>query len=218
MSSSPRIPSFNSVSIIISSPSGAGKTSLCRGLLRDDRELKLSISVTTRPQRGSECDGSDYFFVTKEQFEAMRDSDALLEWAEVFGHFYGTPRAYIEQQHQQGHDVLLDIDGQGACEIASRVKPEELLRLFILPPSIEALAERLQRRAEDSDATIAKRMAQAGREIDYWHDYDYILINRDYDETLAQLRTIIRADRHRRSRFTDLDSHIKTLKGNLSSP
>jgi guanylate kinase len=186
--------------LILSSPSGAGKTTLTRMLLQADKlDLTLSISVTTRPRRHSEADGIHYHFITRRQFEVMRDSGDLLEWAEVHGNFYGTPRGPVEAVLAQGRDVLFDIDYQGTQQVREAAS-HDLVTIFILPPSMRELQARLERRAEDSGDTIAKRLENARSEITRWEQYDYVLINDDIQKTFGDLLAIVTAERLRRPR------------------
>ncbi|HZY11837.1 MAG TPA: guanylate kinase [Beijerinckiaceae bacterium] len=186
--------------LILSSPSGAGKTTLTRMLLQTkELDLTLSISVTTRPRRHSEADGIHYHFITRRQFEVMRDSGDLLEWAEVHGNLYGTPRAPVEIVLAQGRDVLFDIDYQGTQQVREAAN-SDVVTIFILPPSMRELQARLERRAEDSGDTIAKRLENARKEITRWEQYDYVLINDDIQRTFGELTAIVTAERLRRSR------------------
>jgi guanylate kinase len=186
--------------LILSSPSGAGKTTLTRMLLQaKELDLTLSISVTTRPRRHSEADGIHYHFITKRQFEVMRDSGDLLEWAEVHGNFYGTPRAPVEAVLAKGRDVLFDIDYQGTQQVREAASAD-VVTIFILPPSMRELQARLERRAEDSGDTIAKRLENARNEITRWEQYDYVLINDDIQKTFGDLLAIVTAERLRRPR------------------
>jgi guanylate kinase len=181
--------------LILSSPSGAGKTSLTRMLLQKrDLDLTLSISVTTRPRRSSEVDGIHYSFITKKRFEAMRDGGELLEWAEVHGNFYGTPREPVERSLAQGRDVLFDIDYQGTQQLKTKAG-EDVVTIFILPPSMQELQARLERRAEDAGEAIAKRLANARNEIARWTLYDYVLVNDDIQRTFDNLVAILTAER-----------------------
>ena len=186
--------------LILSSPSGAGKTTLTRMLLQTkELDLTLSISVTTRPRRHSEADGIHYHFITRRQFEVMRDSGDLLEWAEVHGNLYGTPRAPVEIVLAQGRDVLFDIDYQGTQQVREAAN-SDVVTIFILPPSMRELQARLERRAEDSGDTIAKRLENARKEITRWEQYDYVLINDDIQRTFGELTAIVTAERLRRPR------------------
>jgi guanylate kinase len=186
--------------LILSSPSGAGKTTLTRMLLQTkELDLTLSISVTTRPRRSSEVDGIHYIFISKKQFETLRDGGELLEWAEVHGNFYGTPRESAEQILAQGRDVLFDIDYQGTRQIKEHCAADAVT-IFILPPSMKELRARLERRAEDRTDIIEKRLEAARNEISRWTDYDYVLINDDLQRTFGDLRAIIVAERCRSAR------------------
>jgi guanylate kinase len=187
--------------LVISSPSGAGKTTLTRRLLDSDPSIAMSISVTTRRPRRGEVDGKDYFFISMGKFSAMRDSGELLEWAEVFGNCYGTPKAPVQASLAMGRDVLFDIDWQGTQQL-SQVMPEDLVRIFILPPSAEALRDRLIQRAQDSMVTVAKRMAEAAKEISHWAEYDYVIINHDLETSDREIRAILEAERLKRKRRT----------------
>jgi guanylate kinase len=189
--------------LILSSPSGAGKTTLTRMLLQTKAlDLTLSISVTTRPRRSSEVDGIHYSFITKKQFEAMRDGGELLEWAEVHGNFYGTPRELVEQVLAEGRDVLFDIDYQGTQQVKAKAG-EDVVTIFILPPSMQELQARLERRAEDSRDTIEKRLANARKEIGRWELYDYVLVNDDLQKSFDELLAILAAERHKAARQKD---------------
>lgn len=189
--------------LILSSPSGAGKTTLTRMLLQTkELDLTLSISVTTRPRRSSEVDGIHYTFVTKKQFEAMRDAGDLLEWAEVHGNCYGTPREPVEKVLAQGRDVLFDIDYQGTQQVKQK-SATDVVTIFILPPSMKELRARLERRAEDPPEIIAKRLENARNEIRRWTQYDYVLVNRDLQNTFDDLYAILTAERRRAARMNE---------------
>ncbi len=189
--------------LILSSPSGAGKTTLTRMLLtRAELDLTLSISVTTRARRTSEADGVHYNFISKKQFQALRDADDLLEWAEVHGNFYGTPREPVERVLAEGRDVLFDIDWQGTQQVRAKAGMDAVT-IFILPPSMEELQARLERRAEDPPETIARRLANARNEIRRWSQYDYVLVNDDIQVTFDDLLAIIEAERRKTSRGKD---------------
>ena len=200
--------------LVLSSPSGAGKSTIARALLEEDPKITLSISVTTRPRRPSEIDGVHYHFVTQREFMQMRDGDALAEWAEVHGNFYGTPRDAIETALSNGDDMLFDIDWQGAQQLREKM-PADLVEIFILPPSMKELHARLKRRAEDSDAVIAKRLANAREEISKWSDYDYVIINDDLDRAYGAVKAIVTAERLRRDRRLGLYDYVSEL---LSDP
>jgi guanylate kinase len=199
---SPSQPSRRGVVLILSSPSGAGKTTLTRMLLQDRAlDLTLSISVTTRPRRSSEVDGIHYRFISPRQFGAMRDAGELLEWAEVHGNCYGTPRAPVEEILAQGRDALFDIDYQGTQQVREKMVADTVT-VFILPPSMKELRARLERRAEDSREAIEKRLENARREIARWQMYDYVLVNDDLQRAFEDLLAILRAERQRRPRRT----------------
>ncbi len=186
--------------LILSSPSGAGKTSLTRMLLQKrELDLTLSISVTTRPRRSSEVDGIHYSFISKKRFEAMRDGGELLEWAEVHGNLYGTPREPVERSLAQGRDVLFDIDYQGTQQLKAKAG-DDVVTIFILPPSMQELKARLERRAEDAGEAIANRLANARNEIARWTLYDYVLLNDDIQRTFEDLVAILTAERLRAPR------------------
>ncbi len=196
--------------LVLSSPSGAGKSTIARNLLESDPELSLSVSVTTRPRRGSEIEGVHYRFVSQRDFDRLRDSDALLEWAEVHGNFYATPREPVEAAMSDGRDMLFDIDWQGALQLKEKMRVD-IVSIFILPPSMNELKSRLKRRAEDSDDVIAKRLHNARLEIEHWRDYDYVVINRDLDRAFAEVRAIVTAERLRRDRRPGLFDFVSGL-------
>ncbi|MGH6842369.1 MAG: guanylate kinase [Methylocella sp.] len=200
--------------LILSSPSGAGKTTLTRMLLQTkELDLTLSISVTTRARRSSEVDGIHYSFITKKQFDALRDGGDLLEWAEVHGNFYGTPSEPAEQILQQGRDVLFDIDYQGARQVKERCGGDAVA-IFILPPSMPELRARLERRAEDRPDVIAKRLSEARNEIRRWTDYDYVLVNDDLQSTFADIRAILAAEHRRTARTAEgIATFVENLLG-----
>lgn len=198
----------------MSSPSGAGKTTLSRKLLASDKNITMSVSVTTRPSRPSEVDGKDYHFITKERFAQMRDRNELLEWAEVFGNFYGTPRKPVEEALAKGRDVLFDIDWQGTQQLAQAMS-EDLVRVFILPPSAEELQNRLINRQQDSSSVVAKRMAEASREISHWPEYDYVVVNDEVEDSHMQITAILTAERLRRRRRTGLTDFVRGLSKKL---
>jgi guanylate kinase len=201
--------------LVLSSPSGAGKTTLVKHLLADDPDtFFMSVSLTTRRPRPGEVDGRDYQFVDKARFEAMRDKGEFLEWAEVFGNFYGTERQQIEYAIGQGHDVLFDIDWQGARQLAEAM-PRDLVRVFILPPSGKALEARLRTRNEDAPEVVAKRMAKAAEEISHWPEYDYVLVNEDISACFVDLKAIITAERLRRERQVGLSAFVRDIETEL---
>ena len=185
------------IMFVVSSPSGAGKTTLTRNLVNTDRNLQLSISVTTRKRRPSEVDGVHYHFISKAKFAGMRKSGELLESANVHGNFYGTPRRPVEKALNAGHDVLFDIDWQGAKQLYEKMRAD-VVSVFVLPPSAHELKARLERRAEDSGEVIRRRLKNATKEIPHWAEYDYVLINRDLDRSFRDLRSILRAERAKR--------------------
>ncbi|AUX69070.1 guanylate kinase [Porphyrobacter sp. HT-58-2] len=195
---------------ILSSPSGAGKTTLSRMLLARDSEIKLSVSATTRPPRPGEIDGVHYHFVTPERFQQMVEEDDFYEWAEVFGNRYGTPKGLIRAALKEGQDFLFDIDWQGTQQLYQKDQ-QDVVRVFILPPSIEELHRRLKGRATDSADVIAARMERARAEISHWDGYDYVIINDDVDECFAKVCAILEAERMKRARQTGLIPFVRGL-------
>jgi guanylate kinase len=212
MSGNPVALSRRGLMFVLSSPSGAGKSTLARELLAADTNLEISISVTTRARRPSEIHGRHYHFIDRKAFERMRDSGELLEWAEVHGNCYGTPRAPVEQAIAEGRDILFDIDWQGTEQLSAVewLRPD-LVRVFVLPPNFGELRSRLERRAEDAPATIARRLENARFEIGKWDRYDYVVVNEDLDLSLSAVRAILTAERHRRDRITGLADFVETL-------
>jgi len=196
--------------LVISSPSGAGKTTLSRRLVKDHADLILSVSATTRSPRPGEEDGREYWFVTAPAFRDMVAEGAFLEWAEVHEHAYGSPRAPVMRELEEGRDVLFDIDWQGAQAI-ERAAPEDTVRVFILPPSIADLARRLHTRAHDSEAVISRRLSRSRGEIAHWVEYDYVIVNDDFDLAYAALSSIYRAERLRRVRNLWIESLVSGL-------
>jgi guanylate kinase len=196
--------------LVLSSPSGAGKSTIARNLLENDHDLRLSVSVTTRPRRGSEIEGVHYRFVSQREFARLRDSDALLEWAEVHGNFYATPREPVEAAMAEGHDMLFDIDWQGALQLKDKMRAD-IVSIFILPPSMTELKSRLKRRAEDTEDVIARRLDNARLEIEHWRDYDYVVINRDLDRAFSEVKAIVTAERLRRDRRPGLFDFVSGL-------
>lgn len=196
--------------LVISAPSGVGKTSLARALEAQDDKVSLSISVTTRPPRSGEKAGQDYDFVCPSDYETLVTQGAFLEYATVFEHSYGTPRAPVFNRLSLGQDVLLIVDWQGARQVAE-IACEDQVSIFLLPPSLQELERRLRTRGQDSDAVILERMADAEVSISHYNDYDYVLVNRDFDETLLQMREILAAERLRRVRQTGLPYFVKGL-------
>ncbi|MEP0710238.1 guanylate kinase [Parvibaculum sp.] len=197
--------------LVLSSPSGAGKTTLSRRLLESDREIDMSVSATTRKPRPGEVEGKDYFFLTTEDFGIMRNKGDFLESAKVFDNYYGTPRKPVEEALAQGHDVLFDIDWQGTQQL-DETAPEDLVKVFILPPSVQELERRLEKRAQDPADVVAARMAKASDEISHYQEYDYIIINESMDKAFAELQAILRAERLRRRRLTGLSNFVKQLR------
>ncbi len=202
--------------LILSSPSGAGKSTLARLLLEQNPDIYLSVSVTTRDRRPSEVEGVHYHFLTRDRFERMRDGGDLLEHAEVHGNFYGTPREPVEAALAAGRDVLFDIDYQGAEQLYARMR-EDIVGVFILPPSATELKMRLERRAEDASGVIEKRLKNARTEIGHWTDYDYVLVNEDLNSTFANLRNILLAERLRRERQLGLPPIVERLDQELAT-
>jgi guanylate kinase len=200
--------------LVLSSPSGAGKTTLSRLLLKSDRGVELSVSVTTRPRRLGEVDGRDYHFIDATRFEAMVKSGKLLEWAEVFGHSYGTPRGPVEKALRAGRDVLFDIDWQGTQQLREKAR-DDLVSIFILPPTVKELERRLHRRAQDSRAIIGARMAKAAGEMSHWPEYDYVIVNRDKRQAFAEIRAILAAERLKRERQIGLSAFVRGLQAKL---
>ncbi|HEX9805536.1 MAG TPA: guanylate kinase [Alteraurantiacibacter sp.] len=195
---------------ILSSPSGAGKTTISRKLLAAESNLDMSVSVTTRPMRPGEVEGKDYHFVSAERFKEMVAEDAFLEWAEVFGNCYGTPRAHIAEGLAQGQDYLFDVDWQGAQQLSQRAG-KDVVSVFLLPPSIEELEHRLRSRGTDSDAVIRDRMDRARAEISHWDGYDYVVVNDDIEACFVKVKTILAAERLRRERRKGLVEFVRTL-------
>jgi len=200
------------VLFVLSSPSGAGKTSISRRLLDRDKDLTMSVSVTTRPPRPSEVDGRDYRFIDKAAFDRMVAAGELLEHAQVFGHGYGTPRAAVEAALEAGRDVLFDIDWQGTQQLA-QVMPNDIVRVFVLPPSRAELHDRLRRRAQDSEAVVAQRMERAFDEASHFDAYDYVVINRDLDRAVEDVYAVLVAERLRRGRLQGLADFVNRLRG-----
>jgi guanylate kinase len=196
--------------LVLSSPSGAGKSTIARNLLESDSSLELSVSVTTRPRRGSEIDGVHYHFLSMREFERLRDSDALLEWAEVHGNCYATPREPAELALAQGRDMLFDIDWQGAQQLKEKMRAD-IVSIFILPPSMKELKARLKRRAEDQEHVIETRLKNARNEIEHWKEYDFVIVNDDLDRAFAEVRGIVIAERLRRDRRPGLFDFVSGL-------
>ena len=198
--------------LVLSSPSGAGKSTISRAVLDREGNIALSVSLTTRPPRKGEVDGRDYTFVDDAAFRAMVERDGFLEHAEVFGHRYGTPRAPVEAALEEGRDMLFDIDWQGAQQIAEKARTD-LVGVFVLPPSIEELERRLHTRAQDSSEVVRARMAKALDEVSHYAEYDYVVINSDLETSIEEVRSILRAERRRRTRQTGLTDFVNTLRG-----
>lgn len=202
--------------LILSSPSGAGKSSLTRRLMAWDPAIRFSVSATTRPPRPGEVDGRDYFFRTRPEFEAMVAAGGMLEHAEVFGHLYGSPRAPVEAALREGRDTVFDIDWQGGQQIKQAMR-DDVVSIFILPPSIAELESRLRDRAQDSDAVIAARMAKSRDEISHWAEYDYVLVNERLETAEDELTSIVRAERLRRDRQPGLSDFVRSLNREFES-
>jgi len=198
--------------LVLSSPSGAGKTTITRALVRRDRRLKLSISATTRPRRKGEIDGKHYHFVDQRRFDAMVRNGELLEHAQVFSHNYGTPRAPVARALDRGTDVVCDVDWQGAQQMKARL-PNDLVSIFILPPSMAALEKRLKTRAQDSRDVVRARMEKSADEMSHWDGYDYVIVNRALVDSIAQVAAILAAERVRRERQIGLDEFVNRLRG-----
>ncbi len=197
--------------LVLSSPSGAGKTSISRELLERDNRISLSISATTRPRRPGEVDGEDYIFVDKTSFDLMVNRQELLEHAKVFDHYYGTPRGPVEQTLAGGRDVLFDIDWQGTQQLVEKARGD-LVSIFILPPSTAELDRRLHSRAQDSEAVITERMARAADEMTHWSEYDYVVVNVDFEESVRQVQAILEAERLKRPRLVGLSDFVTRLR------
>ncbi|MAF62519.1 MULTISPECIES: guanylate kinase [Pseudomonadota] len=195
---------------ILSSPSGAGKSTIARMLLEQDGHIALSVSVTTRPPRPGEVDGKDYHFIDEAEFHRLVEENALLEWAKVFGHYYGTPKAQVKQGLRDGQDFLFDIDWQGTQQLYQRAEGD-VVRVFILPPSLEELHRRLRSRNTDSEEVIAGRMARAQDEISHWDGYDFVVINDNVESCFDKVRQILNSERMRRARQTGLIDYVRDL-------
>lgn len=200
--------------LVLSSPSGAGKTTLARELLKTDDDLSMSVSATTRPPRPSETSGKDYFFVEEAAFKNMAQNGELLEWAKVFGNYYGTPKAPVEEALESGRDVLFDIDWQGTQQLAEKL-PSDLVRIFILPPDGAALEKRLRARNQDSPEVVSARMAEAASELSHWPEYDYVIVNVELEDSLAALRSILTAERLKRDRQRGLSQFVRDMQDTL---
>ena len=199
---------------VVSSPSGAGKTTLSRRLLGEDPWIDLSISYTTRPKRPAEVDGRDYYFIDSATFFTMRENNEFLEWAEVFGNLYATPRKPVVAALAAGRDILFDIDWQGTQQLREQA-PSDLVSVFLLPPSAAELEKRLRSRAQDDEPTIRQRMAKASDEMSHWAEYDYVVVNRDLDRAFEEVRAILAAERLKRERQTGLSAFVRGLQSDL---
>jgi guanylate kinase len=200
--------------LVLSSPSGAGKTTLSRRLLASDPNVELSVSVTTRKRRPGEVNGRDYHFIDRKRFEAMAARGDLLEWAEVFGNYYGTPRKPVEAALKRGRDVLFDIDWQGTQQLREKARGD-MASIFVLPPSMAELERRLHQRALDDRGVIKERMAKAGDELSHWPEYDYVIMNQDINRAFSDLCAILAAERLKRDRQTGLSAFVRGLQANL---
>ncbi|WP_372398984.1 guanylate kinase [Azospirillum sp. HJ39] len=200
--------------LVLSSPSGAGKTTIARGLLERDTGITMSVSVTTRAMRPGEVDGLDYHFIDQQRFDRMAESGDLLEHARVFGNCYGTPRMAVEDALGAGRDVLFAIDWQGAQQLAQNAR-DDLVSVFVLPPSVTELERRLRGRGQDSEEVIANRMAKASNEISHWPEYDYVIVNSDVDESIAAVASILHAERLRRRRQVGLPEFVRSIQNTL---
>ena len=205
-------PKRRGLMFVLSSPSGAGKTTLSRRLLQSETQVAMSVSVTTRAKRPGEIDGKDYYFLDAPQFDQMVADGELLEHATVFDNQYGTPKAHVLRELAAGRDVLFDIDWQGTHQLREHNR-EDLVSVFLLPPSLPELERRLKTRAQDSDEVVAKRMAKAVDEISHWEEYDYVVVNTDIDKALEHIRRILYAERFKRWRQLDLHGFVKELCG-----
>ena len=201
---------------VLSSPSGAGKTTLTRLLVQKEENIELSISVTSRPRRPTEVEGVHYHFRTREEFEQMRDAGELLEWAEVHGNYYGTPAKPVEKAIEKGRDILFDIDYQGTLQLYENCR-DDMVTVFILPPSIGELRARLERRAQDSVGTIEKRLRNARKEMEHYGEYDYVLVNEDLEQSVQMVRSILASARLERARQTKLDAFVGELKAQIDA-
>ena len=201
--------------LVLSSPSGAGKTSIARSLLTRDKEINMSVSATTRPRRPGEAEGRDYYFVDEEKFKTDINKGQFLEYARVFDHYYGTPLGLVQKLLSSGCDVLFDIDWQGTQQIKAKAR-DDLVSIFVLPPSTAELEKRLITRAQDSAEVVAGRMARAADEMSHYPEYDYIIVNHDLDQSIDAVHTILKAERLRRSRQASLTEFMKQLREGCS--
>ena len=200
--------------LVLSSPSGAGKTSITRALVEREPGLRLSVSVTTRPQRPGEVDGQHYFFIDEARFTQMAEAGELLEHATVFGNRYGTPRSFVEAALGRGEDIITDIDWQGTQQLKQNLRAD-LVSIFILPPTVGALEQRLRARAQDSDEIVRQRMSKSADEMSHWPEYDYVIINDDIESAFAQVRAILAVERLKRERQTGLSDFVRRLQAEL---
>ena len=201
--------------LVLSSPSGAGKTSIARSLLKRDKEINMSVSATTRPKRPGEAEGKDYYFVDEKKFKSDINKGLFLEYARVFDHYYGTPLGLVQKLLSSGCDVLFDIDWQGTQQIKAKAR-DDLVSIFVLPPSTAELEKRLITRAQDSAEVVAGRMARAADEMSHYPEYDYIIVNNDLDQSIDAVHTILKAERLRRSRQVSLTEFMKQLREGCS--
>lgn len=202
--------------LVLASPSGAGKSSISRTIFEQDPNIRLSVSVTTRARRSDEVDGKHYHFIDIATFERMKEDGELLEWAEVHGNFYATPRARVEERLANGNDILFDIDYQGTLQLYEKCRAD-MVTVFILPPSIKELRKRLERRAQDSQEVIARRLKNARVEMEHYAEYDYVIVNEDLEVSCARVRSILAAARLKRERLTQLDNFVKDLQNQIDS-
>ena len=196
--------------VVLSSPSGAGKTTLTRKLLAENPDMAMSVSATTRPPRPGEAEGKDYYFVNKTRFSELESQGEFLEHAKVFDNYYATPRGPVEDALSRGRDVVFDIDWQGAQQL-TQAAADDIVKIFILPPNMRELEQRLRTRAQDSDSVIAKRMSKSEAEISHWAEYDYVIVNEDVSVALDELKTIVKSERMRRRRQMWLGGFVKSL-------
>ena len=194
----------------MSSPSGAGKTTLCQNMLKNDEQLTLSVSMTTRPRRDNEIDGIHYNFINEEEFMFNKDKGNLLEWAQVHGHYYGTPKIPVQKTMQEGKDMLFDIDWQGTLQMI-KVARDDIVSVFILPPSMDALEKRLKQRAQDTQEVIKQRLENAKTEIKHWNDYDYVIVNDNLEYAFLQLQHILNSERIKRERLIGLSGFVEKI-------
>lgn len=204
------------VMLVLASPSGAGKSSITRTLFGQDPNIKLSVSVTTRARRTDEVEGKHYYFIDVPEFERLKENGELLEWAKVHDNFYGTPRAHVEEQLAAGNDILFDIDYQGTLQLYEQCR-DDMVTVFILPPSIRELRSRLDRRAQDSKDTIARRLKNARIEMEHYREYDYVIVNEDLEVSTQRVRSILAAARLERKRLTQLDNFVRDLQHQIDS-